>query len=62
MFDWIKRFFMTRWGGHCPLCGSSRVSIKIRRKSPYVVDGPTVAHATCKICRHSWSFPIRVGI
>ena len=34
MFDWIKRFFMTRWGGHCPLCGSSRVSIKIRRKSP----------------------------
>ena len=43
MFDWIKRFFMTRWGGHCSLCGSSRVSIKIRRKSPYVVDGPTFA-------------------
>ena len=62
MFDWIKRFFMTRWGGHCPLCGSSRVAIKIRRKMPYVVDGPTFAYYTCRTCRHTWSHPLRVGI
>lgn len=62
VFDWIKRFFVTRWGGHCPFCGSPRVSIKIRRKLPYVIDGPMVADCTCRACRRTWSFPIRVGI
>ena len=62
MFDWIRRFFMTRWGGHCPLCGSSRVKFKIRRKMPYVVDGPTVAYCTCRNCCHKWNYPIRIGI
>ena len=46
MFDWIKQLFMPRWSGRCPLCGSSRVAIKIRRKMPYVVDGPTFAYYT----------------
>ena len=62
MFEWFKNLFTAGWRGRCPFCGSDRVKFKIRRKMPYVVDGPTVAHATCKICRHSWSFPIRVGI
>lgn len=62
MFDWIKRLVQARWGGCCPLCGSSRVSIKVRRKFPLVVDGPTVAECRCRDCRHAWSFPLRVGI
>ena len=62
MFDWIRKLFAAGWRGRCPLCGSSRVKFKIRRKMPYVVDGPTFAYAICKTCRHSWSFPILVGI
>lgn len=44
MFDWIRKLFTSGWSGRCPLCGSSRVAIKIRRKMPYVVDGPTFAY------------------
>lgn len=62
MFEWIRNLFTASWRGRCPLCGSSRLSIKIRRKLPYVVDGQTFAYCTCRACRHAWSFPIRIGI
>ena len=62
MLDWLRQLFMPRWSGRCPLCGSNRVKFKIRRRMPYVVDGPTVAYYTCRTCRHTWSHPLRVGI
>ena len=62
MFKWFTMLFKPQWCGRCPLCGSRRLSFKIRRSVPYIVDGPSIAQATCKTCRHKWNFPIRVGI
>ena len=61
MLGFFKKFLLTRLNGHCPRCGSSRVSVKTSRSLPFVTDGATVAEYTCQACHHTWRIPIRVG-